>query len=269
MKIFDVDWCGVLSALPRWESVEGIHRRVLLDSLKPTGDAPYAVLGDAAVPLVSTGLVEPSVNGKAVTVAEPARRLVRVLRAMDRHRILQNHDLGDLERYIEEHLTWEETALFGDLSWRYQGRKRVAETVSSHRWPLSFLEAHDLKAWEGRFATRDDRLHLQREDAALATKRLVERLAGLREAVSFSDLPALVPELDETLLASALHAALRYLLVYPALRSEDLEPMVGLWPPISHRLHAPVAEYPAPARVRSLSRSPCWSETSLDCWCTV
>lgn len=255
MKVFDADWAGVLDLLPAWSSLSLPARRRLLETLKPSDSISIPAYGEHLEETLESGIL--TATPTRVVVAEHARELVRVLRAMGRHAgLFEQSALHLLGSYLVEHFTSEElSALAGPEAGEYwYGRTSpmaVAEQVSSVEWIEGFLSITDsaeAMRWED---VRDNRHRplLNRPAVLEATQRLVRLLTARPEGIALKELRAALPDASPTAIGAAVHAALRYVLVQATLDSDTLEPRMGVWPPIARRLSAPPPAPPRPADI--------------------
>ena len=108
VKLFDVPWPSVLADLPRWERLPLAARRVLLDQLKTTGNVAASALGAQRDAILHSGIARLDAAQRRALVTDDQRALVKVLRAMDRHRLFDAPTPTALQRYLEEHFTNED-----------------------------------------------------------------------------------------------------------------------------------------------------------------
>ncbi len=253
MKHFDLDWTEVFRALAGWDAVSVDARRNLLDVLKPSATVPLKVLSRDLDELVASGLV--SASPTRAGVAEEHRGFVRALRAMDRQcGLFEDPEPRAVAGYLAEHLTNEETAALDPDNrnrFSYGGVNRgvIADLVTSAEWIEEFLACETSGAaaeWERARGDGSGPPRFKAREVHDAARRLVRALVPHPEGVPLRELPALVPGVGVAPLAAALHAALRYLLAYASLGETDLEPRVGLWPPLARRLLLPEPAAPQP-----------------------
>jgi hypothetical protein len=251
MKYLDLDWAAAFPLLDAWGSLPVEARRAVLKMQMSQGLSVGARDG-VYEPLMASGLVLPTPNGRRVLPTPAFRPVIVALRAMSRRPVWDAADGAALQGYVEEHLTTEEaTALvsghpYGSM---HVIRSTVAGAAGGEEWLEDFLAADD----QGR-AVQWEKARMPRGAAPAfaaarrweAARAMVRTLAALREPVPLCELPSRFPDVPATTLGPALGAALRYLLLFAALRAGDLEPMVGGWPPAVARLGAP-APPPPPA----------------------
>lgn len=195
--------------------------------------------------LRGAGLVA-SAGGRGVQLAQPYRILLRGVRALAQVSLFEKPSPETLARYLETHFSHEESRWLLGHSY-YEGRRSVVERVGAKEWLLGFLEAPDPARWELERSRPFPRAFCLADPAvAPALRALLQRLLdGAGGPLPIGELARAFPELPRPLFARALFAGVRYLLLFPALRGRDLEPVVGLWPPLVRRLLAPPAPEPA------------------------
>lgn len=250
MKLFDVPWRAVLRDLERWAPLPLEVRRTLLDHLKPSGNVAAAALGPHRDALLASGLARLDAAGRRALVREEARDVVRVLRAMDRHRVFDAPTPVELARYLDEHFTADEVLRLGGWTsarFGYVGRHQLVPRVASEAWAGDLLAAERdaaLRAWaaERGVPTSGDVAPLR------ALQALARTLLDTPDGVPLGELVARAPdERARDGLADALHAGLQLAVVFAGLRAADLEPRVGLWPPAARDLRRPAPQLPAAA----------------------
>jgi hypothetical protein len=89
-----------------------------------------------------------------------------------------------------------------------------------------------------------------------ATLALVRRLMGRTSPLPFLELRKEWPEGSADALSYALALGMSNLLLFPALRGNDLEPVLGIWPSITKHLYCPVPKPPAPVTPREVFEAP-------------
>lgn len=250
MKLFDVDWAAILHDISRWETLSLDARRVLLAELKPSGYVPVERLGPHVDLIVRSGFAKFGAERQRVSLAEEARQLVKVLRAMGRHPLFHpvfapatHHDRtlhASLVRYMEEHFTGIEIERIAShaLTSRggYANKHTVSVQVESPEWVEDLLAAVDdaqLLAWA---ESRGLNPALFRSDDAIVLldlQRLVRQLLASPQGLTLRDLMATLGHDDERApVAEALRLGLQTMVVFAGMRAEDLEPTIGLWPTV-------------------------------------
>ncbi len=251
MKLFDVDWAGVLDLLSAWSRLSFPARRRLLDTLKPSESMPVDMYGERLEETLESGIL--TATPTRVLVAQHARDLVRVLRAMDRQSgLFDEPSTPGLAGYLIEHFTGEDLSGFDVTAGRghwyaHANAMAIAEQVSSISWVEGFQALtgpSDAAGWE-ELRGRGHRPMLSQPTVFRATQEILRLLATRPEGISLSELVDLLGGVPARTLGPAVHAALRYVLIQAVLDSETLEPRVGVWPPIARRMSAPP---PAPPR---------------------
>lgn len=252
MKLFDVDWAAVLSGLSRWSVLPHEARRVALHLLKPSATVTAASFGAQLDPLLASGIVQLDRERRRVRVVDEHRDLVRVLRAMSRHRVFDSPTPAALAYYLEEHYSAADVqALAGGTSPYHGGSRHQLEKLVAHEeWVGDLLGAASDDALAGWAIDRGVVLTDPPDESlfVLASMRsLVHELLETPDGVSLAELAARTEALGTTfILAGAVHAGLRLLVMFAGLRGRDLEPMIGLWPPAVHELRRPPSAAPAP-----------------------
>ncbi len=253
MKILAIDWTAFLGFLEPWQELSRPARELLLEA-KPKAVLEQRPLGAELATLLEGGFLTAFTDGKRVgkrvRLSDAFHESHKVLRAMQRHPLLERSDDRALREYLGEHFTNEEREALVGLQNVSRGRVlspdvQLLATVSSARHVRGFLEARDARAWEeerlpsaNRWSSdrawTQTRPLLAKKDAAKDLARLIERLAADPRPIPFRALGDLEPRRER--LAAALHAGLRYLLCFATLDAELL-PVLMLWPSVTKRLH--------------------------------
>jgi hypothetical protein len=251
MKLFDLDWGQVLGELPRWERLTPTARRIALDHLKPTSTASPAALGPALKEILASGIATIQPSGRVVAVPEAIRGLVRVLRAMDRQRVFDDSSERALVAYLNEHFT--EIELRARLGRRgaygHNDAYDLAREVGSEPWVSDLIEASTatrLVAWAtergvAMTTPRDESMRLLED-----LRELAKLFLAAPHGIPLRDLVA--RESDRrwnTTLGDALYTGFSMGVIFAGLRGTDLEPLVGLWPPLVQALTLPPPRPPS------------------------
>jgi len=246
VKLFDIDWAeGFLAWLPAWGKAPLGGRRAFL-KLRPSDVVKATALSDALPPLLEAGLVQTQLDDAKVSVARGAGPFARVMRAMDRRRLHDVPSRRSLAEYIAEHLDREERRSFETRGgYGFGAPDRIAATVSSVDWLDLFVGAENAADWMGHALLWPHGRHFTRPGVFASTQSLVRAARDAGAALPASELARVVPDADEEMLGRCLHAAHRYLLLIPALRGEDLEPVIGAWPAVIDRIRRAPAKKPS------------------------
>ena len=260
MKLFNIDWEPFLGYAEAWAGLRRETRLALLE-LKALERGEAARFRDDLSSLVGLGLLALGESGERARLAEGFKDPAKVLRAMRRNPILASSDERELDSYCREHLTGEEReAMLGEDGWRSGHGLSLAPMVASASHLQGFLQAEDARAWEAARlpeggpwlsprALTETRPALAKPQSARDLRALLERLAAEPGPVRYRDLPQHLERVSGARLGRAVDAGLRYLLCFADL-DEELEPVLGLWPPVHARLRRTPRRPPGPAEPR-------------------
>jgi hypothetical protein len=246
VKHFGLDWGAFLQGLEGWGRLSPVARKVFLDRLAPNLAVKATTLGGSAHALTSSGLLAAVGDGSRFRIAEPYLPLLRGLRALERVSLFDDVSLARLEKYLAVHFSVAECAALTAQWLPYGDRRQTAERVSQPEWLEEFRQASDLKLWESRRSGAFEFRSFAQAGVAAALRAVIDRLLARSGAWTLADLVRSLPELPRPVLGQALYVGIRYLLLFPALRPADLEPVVGLWPSVVQRPAEPVAPTPEP-----------------------
>ncbi len=254
MRLLDINWVDFFRGLPAWERLPPPARNVLLQVVRPSQPAHKSWLGGQFDILAKAGIFAETAS-ESVTVQKEYQPFCRVVRALGRNRV---HDAASPQafyQYIGEYFTLEERQALTNKQYRYDGGQWLYKRVSSSDWLEEFLAATET-SWEAAYqADKRTTPYLYSSHVLRATQALLRRLMEQPGAVLFRDLQQTCPELDTDLLAAAIRAGIRYLFFFPSLRSEDLEPVLGIWPVLRRRLRRSAATPPEPVAVKEVFHS--------------
>ena len=259
MKLLAIDWSAFYTGLPLRQRLSVPARQVFLEQGRPAASAHVRVFGESLGPLLQSGfLVHTLRSRESVKVAEPYRDFLQVVKAMSRHRLFDGQSPPDMMEYLLDHFTGQQLNLLGDRFNAYGNwRAQVATRAGAKAWLDEFLQVADPVGWVRNRLMPNESQDLGERKRVEGTRALLTYLMEQRTALRFEDLRhAQIQGVTAEMLPLALYCGFRQLLFFPALRSEDLAPVVGIWPAISARLHRPGAALPAPVKPTEIFHLP-------------
>ncbi|HLL83504.1 MAG TPA: hypothetical protein VK420_12655, partial [Longimicrobium sp.] len=167
--------------------------------------------------------------------------LLQALRTMYELPVLDADELALTMAYVRENLTDDEARRITSTSYSWVDYLRVAQQAWSVDWVEGFLAQPDLRAaarWEAGLVTKSQGTLLMHHGVFEALRALVRSLAGNPGGAPLREI---LPEADDDTRAAVLKAGFRYLLLFPTLRDEGPEAVVGLSPGAAFRLGPPPA----------------------------
>jgi hypothetical protein len=238
MKLAELDWREILATLPEWEALSPAARRAFVE-VAPAPGVAASVLGAAQPELVEAGMI--AAQG-ALWVAPPRfSALLQALRTMYELPVLDADELALTMAYVRENLTDDEARRITSTSYSWVDYLRVAQQAWSVDWVEGFLAQPDLRAaarWEAGLVTKSQGTLLMHHGVFEALRALVRSLAGNPGGAPLREI---LPEADDDTRAAVLKAGFRYLLLFPTLRDQGPEAVVGLSPGAAFRLGPPPA----------------------------
>ena len=265
MKLFDVDWPGILLELELWDALGPDARRVLLQELKPHGYVQSLRFGKHVDAIARSGIAEYEPDKHRLSVSDERHALVKVLRAMGRHQIFHETPRDETDRdgraallhYMEDHFTGDEIQRIASAALRsrvYANRQTLAPFVAYPAWVSELIEARTddaLLAWA-------DAHGLSSAQFLVGEMKVLHVLQAL--ATTLLDFPAGIPLRDlvdapehtarVAVLGHAIHAGLASMAIFAGMREEDLEPCIGLWPAVAAELTRAPAKPPEAVKAR-------------------
>jgi len=265
MKFFDTDWVCVFRWLAVWERLSVAARRHYLlaaqshaatVSAEGYGSEKELVLEAGLVEAVSTGRLKPT------QASVPFRALMAQLAKFPLFD--QKPTRQSLDEYAVKHYLREESDYIRS-SWQ-------GPAWDTQAWPQSFLDHPNLRAWEKSYLTRFEMEGENRSpwlsfrspaqppkvtwlpdaETADAAKCLVRHVMNAVQPVPLVSLPEALPEHLRSSIQPALKACLRFMLLYPALRQESLQAVIGLCPTVVYLFSRPAAVPPPTKQFKDL-----------------
>jgi hypothetical protein len=231
MQHFEIDWLAFSRWLPDWRRLSRPVQRHLLTA--PMHAASKAAdLGEELPLLLDMGVVTAASTNPRYLLHDRARPYIRALRAMYRHRVLDDPTLQTCIAYIQDNLTpAERNALGVTLSLHMLNTHDAAVHVTSAEWVESFIKG------------KSARVPGDPDTRAGVVSLITHVLA--KGPVRIADLPEL-PVAPNTI-NRAVGDALRLALLFAAV-AEDGEPVLTMWPPTVARLTRPEHGRPQPVQ---------------------
>ena len=254
MQILEIDWQRFLDDLPLFQRLERETRRLFLEIAHPSQPVHPFELGKHFEVLCASGFLVSGLKGQDAGVSPRYRTFWRIMGVLHRHRIFDFPSRNFFDAYLNRHFTRNERqALYGYHSYYYAEGNLYAQ-VSSIEWLKKFLtEPEKTRGLQDSFW--GERRPLSPE-VLRATQELVRRLMGRPSPVPLTELRHFWPEAGSGLLSPSLVAGLRSLLVFPALRGDNLEPVLGIWPSITKSLFRPTSKPPETVTPQQVFEAP-------------
>ncbi len=259
MKRFDLDWGLFVSIAQAWNRLT-LATRIKLVALEPRTKIAREDLGRDLDALLKSGFLVTVETSDALRVSDACQPIHNALRAMHRHPLPPRAGTEAFLAYAAEYLTSEErVSLVGEHYWGSRAQERLYALTSSRalaefrttpgdeyeeaREPfvpfrIGNAQSSRTKHFDARH-TRDDLLRLLDHAEAHPGPFQIADLVGAGSPLGRA---------SKNRLAAALHAGLRYLLLFATLDG-DLLPVVTLWPALAARLQRPPARSPRPTEV--------------------
>ncbi len=241
MKIFTEGWDHIFKWLPVWSRLSLETRELFATRIPSDLRIPAEHFDPNCVAELRCSGFITSEARRLTTAIRPFRRAVR---AMHRHRLFDEPDYS-MRTYIEDHLTENEAvSLTGQPSYYVNHWKRAEQYTSDESWLRCFLDAPIAADWEQQHTDQQRDACLAKAPAAEMLSKLIHRCLDSESPIPLSELIADYEDNPEAT-ANALTAAIRYLLLFVALRSDTLEPVIGVWPSVHKRINQKTASRPS------------------------
>ncbi|MEP6714766.1 MAG: helicase-associated domain-containing protein, partial [Terriglobia bacterium] len=220
--------------------------------VKPSQPVSKKHLGSWWRPFVESGLMVPGQSEVNAQVRPEHREFSRAVRAMSRARIFAAPSISSFVDYLNDNLTGSETSSLNGTY--YFGRmdhaelERLYSKICSASWIKAFLSAKNSN-WERDHADPAQPRYFTSLEVFRAAQRLVAAAVEEEAPLTLDRLPALCDDIRPDVFSAAMRGILRYLLLFTALRAEDMEPIAGLWPGVAERVASKPLPPPQPAQV--------------------
>jgi Helicase conserved C-terminal domain len=258
MQILEIDWQQFLEDLPGFQRLPREARLVFLERVRQGQPITNAELGEHREALLASGFLAAGVKERNASVPPRYRGFCRVMRALHRRRIFDSPSRETFHQYLAEHFTSRERGAFCRLPggyYGYYGEGNLYSHIASVEWVRKFLAAKDA-SWEKQFLDDSGQQRFLPSGVFVAAQQLVRKLLSPLSPVPLLELHGLCSEARPDLLAASLAAAMRYLLLFPSLRGDDLEPVLGIWPRITERLFGVAPKRPRPTTPHQVFHAP-------------
>ena len=246
MKCFNINWQHFLTLLPQWQALNITARRCFLTQIQSKAAVLADHLDESATPLLEAGLLIPSPKLQGRARLNPEFNSFRlVMRSMSRFPLFDHEDPQImLKEYMREHFTNEERHY---MSSRHTPLVQPKDIATSIEWINGFLalDAKKITDWEDQQGDyRGHEPQFITPDSVRTAQQVLKRLIQHNGPIEFSRLGELFPTIPSMTWYTVIPACLQYRLLFAALREADLEPMLGLWPPIVKRFNRPTPKPP-------------------------
>jgi hypothetical protein len=276
MKFFDVDWTQIFAFLPAWDAMSPSSRKAFLNPAHNHVQSPPGTIDkDDLKSMVQAGLIREGAPGRFKPSESSGVLFRRVFMQMSKFPLFDPpFDRQQMEKYVDKHFLQEDAARMchGLGDWR--------QKQSSEGWLRAFLESDDPRRWEDAYKEEkreDVRLarrnmwhggYSRQDNSAKVTYFTSEAVAEAARALvklaldSPAPLPlrllsgGALPGVDARTTADAFKAAVRYLLLFPALRADSYEAVFWIRPNLGARRHRAPAERPKPVSVEEFTIPP-------------
>lgn len=261
MKLLAIDWQVFLQALEHYRRLPYGARKAFVEKVPPTQPVPGSLLGEWLEGLVASGLVVAGPQGKNFRTDAKYQGVSRALRALHRSRVFHAPSRESFQAFVLENFDGPEIASFcgpGREYYYYRDYaavQAVYSRVCAAEWLKGFLAAEDSN-WEIPYQAAGSTAYFSSEPVLRAVQALIRILIPGAAPVPIAQIPGMCPDVRPDVLAAAIHAGLRYLLVFPCLLHESLEPALGLWPTAARKLSSEIPRPPEPVTVSQPFHSP-------------
>jgi hypothetical protein len=229
MKLTPEGLRDFLSVLPKYESLSLADRRALASIERPSQSCSSYVLRDSLEALIAAGFLLPPAPNSRCSVEPSRHEFIRTLRLLRAHPVLHNPSQGSFESYAKEHFTTAERDALRNNPNVDRGELNLTlyRRVTAPDWVQDFLSAGD-RSWESSYLPRGALAMFANPEVLSCAQNVVRWLIAHGGRVALRDLPALAASPE--LLSEALHACLRYALLFAAIDPESMDTFLGIWP---------------------------------------
>ena len=262
MKFFDCDWNQIFRWLPVWDQLSSPARRQYLLAVSHAQSILEEHYGDELPFLLSSGLVQRAGPNRA----KPAANCIEFRRIMRQLGLFPLFDENGLKKVFEDYkrkhfFTEELNSVHVAGQWVGSDDRawldHFLNSQSVVEWEMPLRSSHEPSRYRGwRFTSISDvkaQTYVANEEIGAAAQCLVRSAFESPEPLPMLKLSDLVPKNLQQHVAAAFKAAVRYRLVYPALCSNNLNPVFWIHPEFGRYIHRPRAERARPVQVSELA----------------
>ena len=238
MKILEINWLAFLADMEGWARVPSAARGVLAGPNAPTAEQINFELREHHGVLLQANILRRSANGKRLLPNKDAKNFLRVMRALENNKDLENASKPAFETYLSNYFTQEERNSLASVNGQwYYDPDEIYRRVSRVQWLEEFVKAKH-SDWIKRHAVRSFReSYFDLPEVFAMSQRLVGDCLENSEPIPFQELPSRYEGCNSGVLDAALMGCFRYLLLYPWLESKTRDAVLGVWPGILQRLN--------------------------------
>lgn len=268
MRNIDPNWIEFFDVLPHWEALPLAAKKTYLTEVD-AHIVPRAFLGNAYDALVEKGFLQPMSEDRDRAKPAPERAgFRRAIRAMHRSMVIsarpaEEYFLG----YLQDNYSQNDIVPFLENQRMRHGlnQQEAFRAITSVAWPRRFLDFPSVqmaRQYEQKCNSyyRSGLYYFQTAAGFTALKDIVDWLLTKPGAVLFSDLKNQFPEYPGVVWHEALTCAVRYLIGFLSLDSENLLPTISIWPGILARDRRAAPEPPKPVAVKDSIAFPAMME---------
>ena len=243
MRAFDIDWSDFMARLTEWDRLS-LPARKAFTELKSDRGSEMPDLDGYAPDLVAAGFLSYCADGRRVKLCNECYPFAGAIRAMTRHDIFGSPGDDTFYAYLHDHLTARQRAVLTPHSHRYAygDETYLMRQTRTAAWLERLQTAEDCIRWEqgGNFGEP----LLNQPGVSEAVRQVVGQFKTFDGPIPFRALPDRFGTLPAAVLGKAILAGIRYLFLFPAMRRDNMTPVIGLWPAITQRLHRPQPKQP-------------------------
>jgi hypothetical protein len=252
MKLLNIDWWQFLNGLEMYRKLLPGGRRIFIEQVRPSQPISKKILGSWCVKLVESGLMVLGQTEVNAQVRPEHREFSRAVRAMSRAKIFIAPTRESFLDYLNDNLTGTEAASLDGTP--YYGRMGYADlqktfsNVCSPGWIKQFLAAKS-PDWERDYADPAQPRYFSSSEIFSAAQQIVHGVSAEEGPLPIDRLPAFCGNMLPEVFSGAMRGLLRYLLLFTAIRADDLEPVAGIWPGVSDRILNKPVQPPQPVKI--------------------
>ncbi len=231
MRLTAANLRDFLSLLPHYERLPIPARRDLASIERPAQTCSAHDLRNSLDVLIDTGFLLARTERGRCSVAPSRQDFLRVLRALRVQFVFRAPKQPAFAKYMEGLLTAAERDALRRESADYSERNWILfRQVTAPDWVEEFLSVRN-GDWETPYLTPGTPALLSNPEVLRTAQSLIRWLLDHGGRAGMHDIPPLPHEAE--LLSPALHASLRYALLFAALDPDTMSATVGVWPGIA------------------------------------
>ena len=244
MKVFTDNCDSLIEFLPEWESLTSTARKFFATHIPTNLRIPDQFHNNESVrELRNAGFI----TGNIPKLKNNMRPFLRAIRAMYKTRhIFNKQNVPDMLAYMQLHLSNHESkSITTGYNYNNKHWKNLNNQITDEGWITGFTTSTSGESWESRTSSYNE--GLMQSDITKILKEWIAFCTNNENPVAIESLPKFNTNIKAT--SNTLNAAIRYLLLFPALSFDTFDIVIGIIPAVHKRLNK--TDTPMPESIKT------------------